>query len=297
MAQLVHVLAQTGELALSLDESLLLLAQVNRLHLDDSVQVVHTGGLHLDLVANVLKLSIESSCITAQFVVEFVEASDFSNLMGSVGFNSFDFLLKAGESGAVLVNLVLLHVRVLTRFMAVQALVAEHGLQLVEFAAERALDAVLLLDAALDVAEAVLGVVDVGADLVASHAEVTIVLLLVVAQHAESVLSSVDFLSNRTDFSVVRCFHAVKLSAEVSDNHVLLVEVGRWAHWWCVRDRGARKHGVVMSHGVVVVGRSDWGAVVHWRVVQHRRMVEHGRVLSHWGVTHRRAVVAVADWA
>lgn len=179
MGEFSDFFAEAGKFALSLNKGLLLLAQITALHFDDLVEILNALSLNLDSSAALLQLALKGSMSTAKFVVNFIQASDHSNLLASISLNSLNFFMKAGETVSVLINFVLLTVGVLASFVAVEALVAEDSFKLVEFTAKGRANIVLLLYAALKVAKAVLGVVNFSADFVSGHTEIAVVLLLV----------------------------------------------------------------------------------------------------------------------
>ena len=180
MGKFSDIFADACEFTLSLNEGLLLLAKVTALHFNDLVEILNTASLNLDSSAAFLKLSLKSSMSAAQFVVNFILARDLSDLLASVGLNSFDFFLEAGESSTMLINLVLLAVRVFASFVAIKAFVTKDCFKLVELTAEGTSNTVSFVDASLKVAKLVLVVVNFGADFVAGKTEFAVILLLVV---------------------------------------------------------------------------------------------------------------------
>ena len=257
----------------------------------------------------VFKSGFQLGAVAAQLIVDVVLASDFSLLFAAVMLHGFDFLLKAAELGLELLDLVVPDVGFLASFVALEALVTEDGLKLVDLLAEGLASAVLLVNDVLHLVEGVLVVVKLTANFISTHSELAIVLVLISARHGVVVLCGTDFLSDHVNVAVALSSHVAQLLAQLSDGNVLLSVHGNadlnWGtgvahrhagithrHAEITHGRAGIAHrcaGITHGHAWVTHGHAwvtCWQAGISvslWRVHPDWRNVSNGGVVSHWG--------------
>ena len=150
-------------------------------------------------------------------------------------------------------NFVSRNVRCFTGLVAVEALVTELSLELVHLTTESLEKAVLFVEFTFHTTESSLTFTDIRANSLVSHAEITVVLELVVLNQTEVFLSVAKLILDLDDISVRLGLQVVKFGTELRDFDI------HWVVYWCADNVFShhRRSNIHWSTGI-----SHWSTVI-----------------------------------
>jgi hypothetical protein len=155
--------------------------------------------------------------INVKSVLVIGERGNVATLLGTICLQSLDFLIYEAKSLPQFFNLMTLDMWVFASFVRIKALFSKKSFGTLELIIESHMLAHLLVDRVTEHTELVLGIVEFVALRLECVATTDLILAFVVAEHAETVFSCADFLSDAANVAMGLVLQSVELRSKLAD--------------------------------------------------------------------------------